>query len=142
MTRLTLTTLTAALLLSACCATKVPDEQERGALSTHMVNLSSDVEGYFAEQPGAPAESDAEILKAATRRHPSDLAPEFERYTLKVQYQNPFAVVLLCTKDGKRAIMEDAGCSARLDRQVTNPAPCEFTLHVSNGCQVQGADPR
>jgi len=51
-------------------------------------------------------------------------------------------VLLLCSKNGNYAIMEDAGCSARLDRQVTRVAPCEFTLRVSRGCQVEGADPQ
>ncbi|HEY5993353.1 MAG TPA: hypothetical protein VIU46_02015 [Gallionellaceae bacterium] len=141
---LALISLTAILMLSACCVTQptLPDADERGQLSTEMVNLSPAVETYFLDHPRTAAVSDAAILEAATQHDKSLLAPEFQHYLLKVQYQNPYAVVLLCSKDGKRAIMEDAGCSARLDRQVTHPAPCEFTLRVSNGCQVVGADPQ
>jgi hypothetical protein len=139
----TLISLVAALLLGACVAsiTAAPDNEERGRLSTKMVNLSSAVDTYFADLPKAPTDSDATILQNATHHDNRLLSPEFELYVLKVQYQDPYAVLLLCSKDGNWAIMEDAGCSARLDRQVTHAAPCEFTLHVSRGCQVEGADP-
>lgn len=130
------------LLLGACAFhdSDVHDAEKRGILSTKMVNLSSAVDTYFTDLPKPPTEIDAAILQNATHRDKRLLATEFELYVLKVQYQNPYAVLLLCSKDGKRAIMEDAGCSARLDRQVTNDAPCEFTLHVSQGCIVEGTD--
>ena len=140
----TLISLAAAFLLGACVTPidDALDAGERGRLSTKMVNLSSAVNTYFADLPAAPTDSDATILQNATRHDKRLLAPEFQPYVLKVQYQNPYAVLLLCSKDGTRAIMEDAGCSARLDRQVTHVAPCEFTLRVSRGCQVEGADPQ
>lgn len=135
---------TAATLLTACVSplSAAPDDKERGILSTKMVNLSSAVNTYFSGLSEAPQEATDEILKTATRRDPRLLAPEFEPYTLQVQYQNPYAILLLCSKDGQHAIMEDAGCSARLDRQVTGEAPCEFTLQVSERCEsIEGADP-
>lgn len=140
----TLMALVAALLLSACSTSvdSAPSAKERGRLSTQMVNLSSAVDAYFADLPQAPTDSDAIILQKATTHDKRLLAPEFARYLLKVQYQNPYAVLLLCSKDGQQAIMEDAGCSARLDRQVMHRAPCEFTLRIKQGCQVDGADPQ
>ncbi len=139
-----LISLIAASLLSACAAPIVaaPDAKERGILSTKMVNLSSAVDTYFDNLPEAPLDTVENILRSATRHDSRLLAPEFGPYIFKTQYQNPYAVLLLCSKDGKRAIMEDAGCSARLDRQVTDAAPCEFTLIVKHGCQVEGADPQ
>lgn len=138
-----LITLTSFLLLSAC-ATPIavkPDAEERGLLSTKMVNLSAAVESYFLDLPEMPVDDAINILRSATRHDPRLLASEFEPYVMKVQYQKPYAVLLLCNKDGNRAIMEDAGCSARLDRQVTDNVSCEFTLFVNSGCQVEGADP-
>lgn len=139
-----LISLAAAFLLGACVTPTddSPDAGERGRLSTKMVNLSSAVNTYFADLPAAPTDSDVTILENATRHDKRLLASEFKPYMLKVQYQNPYAVLLLCSRDGTRAIMEDAGCSARLDRQVTRAAPCEFTLRVSRGCQVEGGDPQ
>lgn len=133
--------LAATLLLSACATSNAaPNAKQRGHLSTKMVNLSSAVDTYFGDLSAPPSGSDADILREATRHDPRLLAADFQPYTLKVQYQSPYAVLLLCSKDGSRAIMEDAGCSARLDRQATHKAPCEFTLRVSQGCQVQGGD--
>jgi hypothetical protein len=131
-----------ALLVGACASpiAAAPDAKQRGRLSTKMVNLSSAVDTYFADLAEAPIDSDADILEKATRHDSRLLAPEFEPYLLKVQYQKSYAVLLLCSKSGDRAIMEDAGCSARLDRQITQAAPCEFTLVVKQSCQVEGAD--
>jgi hypothetical protein len=142
MKHLILIILATSMLLGACVAPIVaaPDAEERGRLSTKMVNLSSAVDTYFTDLSKAPSDSDATILQNATRHDERLLASDFEPYMLKVKYLNPYAVLLLCSKDGTRAIMEDAGCSARLDRQVTNEAPCEFTLLVNQGCQVVGAD--
>ena len=143
MKHLTLLSLATALLLGACITpiNATPDAKERGHLSTKMVNLSSAVNTYFTHLSEAPTDSDATILQKATNHDKSLLAPEFEQYVLKVQYQNRYAVLLLCSKDGQRAIMEDVGCSARLDRQVTDVAPCEFTLRVNPGCYVESANP-
>jgi len=133
-----------ALLLFACTtgASKELTASERGSLSTLLVNLSSAVDSYFSTLPAAPTENDADILAKATSPDPSLLAPAFNDYQLKTQYQGHYAVLLLCSKDGSVAYMEDAGCSARLDRQVTQTAPCEFTLKVSPNCQVEGGDPQ
>ena len=130
------------LLLTACVTATEPTAEQRGILSTRMVNLSAAVDIYFYDLGKAPTDSDSVILQKATEHDKRLLAPEFANYELKVQYQNPYAVLLLCSKDGKSAIMEDAGCTARLDRQVTHSAPCEFTLHVNQGCHVEGADPQ
>src|SRR5689334_5195191 len=121
----TLISLGVALLLSACVTPTdgAPGAQERGLLSTKMVNLSSAVETYFSGLSRAPTDGDVVILQNATHHNPRLLAQEFAPYMLKVQYQNPHAVLLLCSGDGTHAIMEDAGCSARLDRQVTRTAP-------------------
>lgn len=134
----------AVLLLFGGCASNgshLPGADERGLLAVKMVNLSAAVDAYFMTMPTAPKESDAVVLRQATSHDPRLLAPEFSAYALKVQYQNPYAVVLLCSTDGK-AIMEDAGCSARLDRQAPADADCRFPLRVLPGCNVQGADPQ
>jgi hypothetical protein len=106
-----------------------------------MVNLSRAVNTYFMDLSEKPIDDNETILHKATSHDPSLLTPfPPDTYILKTNYQNPYAVLLLCTKDGDRAIMEDAGCSARLDRRVINVAPCEFTLRVSQNCHVEGAD--
>lgn len=112
---------------------RFPDEKERADLSVKMKILSWTMDGYFAKQASPPTGSDEEILRQAAAGKTEDFAP----YLLKMQYQQPYAVLLLCTKDGSRAIIEDAGCSMRVDRQVRDEAPCAFTLRVSEGCRVK-----
>ncbi|WP_417912469.1 hypothetical protein [Candidatus Electronema sp. TJ] len=119
---------------------RFPDEKERVSLAVRMQSLSRAVDGYFARQTAPPTGSDAEILRQAVADVPSLLAADFAPYLLKVQPQQAYAVLLLCTKDGGRAILEDAGCSVRLDRQARDNAPCAFTLRVQEGCRVEGAD--
>src|SRR5512135_3040143 len=53
-------------LLAACNNLSLPNAQERGILSTKMINLSAAVDTYFTYTPGAPAESDADVLQKAT----------------------------------------------------------------------------
>ena len=96
--------------LTSCAASvsAIPDETTRGLLSVKMVNLSSAVNAYFSTLSVPPITgSDGEILIEATKHDRRLLAPEFQPYTLKVQYQNPYAVLLLCDKDNNQAIMED-----------------------------------
>lgn len=122
--------------------TRVPDEKERAELSVKISALSWAVDGYLSRQETRLADSDdAELLRQAAAHDPSLLAEKlFAPYLLKVQVQQPHAVLLLCTKDGSRAVIEDAGCSVSVDRQVRDAAPCAFTLRVREGCRVERAD--
>lgn len=141
-----LLTSTAALLFCVSCTSScspLPPKYNRGLLASKMINLSSAVDFYFSELPAAPiAVDDAELLAAATEHDKLLLADEFKHYQLKVEYQNAHAVLLLCNKDGNRALMEDVGCTARLDRLVSEKdTPCSFTLKVNRDCEVEGGDP-
>ena len=118
-------------------------QPKRGTLAAKLMNLSAAVDMYFAELPGPPVDGeDQELLKRATAHDKDLLADEFARYQLKVKYQAGHAVLLLCNRDGTKALMEDVGCSARLDRKAFRKnLPCTFTLTVNEECVVEGADP-
>ena len=136
---------TALLLCLACCAgcSLLSTQPERGTLAAKMMNLSAAVDIYFSELPNPPADMEAEELLELATEHDEDLlADEFDQYRLKVAYQAGHAVLLLCTKDGSRALLEDAGCSARLDRKAfRKDLICTFALKVNKDCAVEGADP-
>jgi len=104
-------------------------------LAVRLLNLSAAAEGYFSTLETAPTESEAELLRRATAHDPS-LLDELNKYRLRIQYQQKHALLLVCTKDGKQALLEDAGCTARLDRQVQGEAPCEFTLQAAESCRA------
>lgn len=115
---------------------ELTSEEKQAALAVRLVNLSAAAEGYFSTLETAPAESEAEILRRVTAHDPSLLA-ELNEYRLRIQYQQKHALLLVCTKDGKQALLEDAGCTARLDRHVQGKAPCEFTLQAAKSCRVE-----
>ena len=136
------------LLCLACACTAgcvlLSAQPKRGTLAAKMMNLSAAVENYFSELPGPPPldMEEKEILKLATEHDNDLLAREFKRYRLKVQYQAGHAVLLLCSEDGTKVLMEDAGCTARLDRKAFREnLPCAFALTVNEDCVVEGGDP-
>jgi type II secretory pathway pseudopilin PulG len=110
--------------------------QQEKELAARLINLSAAVDAYFSAADAVPAGSDEEILRRAAAHDPSLLPAAFKPYQLRVQRQDAYAVLLLCTEDGKQAVLEDAGCSARLDRRAELGAPCQFTLKVSADCKV------
>jgi hypothetical protein len=112
-----------------------PQQQDEDGLAASLINLSAAVDAYFSGAEAVPTGSDEEILRQATA-HDSSLLAVFKPYRIRVQRQDSYAVLLLCTEDGRQAVLEDAGCSARLDRRAEKGAPCEFTLKVGAGCKV------
>jgi hypothetical protein len=129
------------LFASACLAANESlSPSERGRLGTAMVNLSATVDTVLSERKAPPVGDDLEIIRAAVSYDPSLLTPAFDGYKLRLKWQKSYAVLLLCDREGRFAYMEDAGCSARLDRQAPEGAPCEFALKVLPNCQVEGGD--
>jgi hypothetical protein len=54
-----------------------------------------------------------------------------------VSRQDGHAVVLVCDKDGKVGLLEDAGCSSEMDKHLwkMDPLrPCEFTVKAKEVC--------
>ena len=133
---------TVALLLCLTCTagcSLLSAQPKRGTLVAKMMNLSAAVESYFSELSGPPPDmEDKEILELATEHDEDLLASEFDRFQLKVAYQAGHAVLLLCNKDGDRALIEDVGCSAALDRKAFDKnMPCTFTLKINAACEVE-----
>lgn len=76
------------------------------------------------------------LLKFATEHDP-ELLSRFSGFEVRVSTKNSHATVLICTADGRRAILEDAGCTAPMDRHAWREGaetPCEFRLNVSALC--------
>lgn len=121
----------ALLLLGGATCPPAPDGAER--LGPALVRLSSAVEAAVAYHDLPPGAGDEAILADATKDDPSLLAP-FEGYALRVRRLGTHAAVLVCDAEGRRALLEDAGCTARLDAQRAAASACEFTLDVASAC--------
>jgi hypothetical protein len=57
-------------------------------------------------------------------------------YRIRMRADDRHAIVLMCSRDGKRALVEDAACTAGPDARhwEQTPAPCEFTLTAARAC--------
>mgnify|MGYP001584438197 FL=1 len=135
--RRTTIVLVSILFLLGCALNSRAGESEKMLiLGSALTKLSATVESTVRYKSPPEDISDAELLTLSTKHDPPLLAP-FEDYTMRVLQQDKHAIVLVCTKDGQRALLEDAGCTAELDKHLwkERPAkPCEFTLSIHAVC--------
>jgi hypothetical protein len=128
----------AALLALAGCASPrtAPDAETMLVQASALTKLAAAAESAVRYKHAPENLADRALLQWATAHDPALLAP-FSRYTLKVLRRDRHAIVLVCGEAGSVALLEDAGCSARLDSQrwrETPGAPCAFTLAPSTVC--------
>lgn len=109
--------------------------EEMFVRASALTKLSTAVESTVRYKNPPASWTNSELLTAATAHDPqllSSLAP----YKVLVSTQNRHAVVLLCTPSGDRALLEDAGCTAQLDRHhwQGSSIPCAFTVSAAQVC--------
>jgi hypothetical protein len=128
----------AALLVLLGCASPgtAPDAEAMLIQASALTKLAAAAESAVRYKHAPEHLADGALLQWATAHDPALLAP-FARNTLKVLREGRHAIVLVCSEDGKKALLEDAGCSAGLDRQRWREAPgapCAFTLTPATAC--------
>jgi hypothetical protein len=124
------------LLLFGCACAQAESEAKMNQLGAALVHLSSAVESTVHIKKLGADLSDDELLALAAQRD-SDLLTPFKGYKLSVLRQSGHAAVLVCTEDGLTALLEDAGCTARMDQHLWKaqpPLPCAFTLNLEAIC--------
>ena len=109
-------------------------------LASDLTRLAKAVDVYVADTPAAGSLRDEELLESATRHDPSLLTPFFSYY-VGVQVEGRNSSVLVCTRDRKAGLLEDAGCSPEMDAHLWSDSShlCGFTLNLSAVCR--GASP-
>lgn len=134
--RISLTIVVVVLLLFGCACAQVRSETKINELGSALTKLSSSVESTVRYKGMGADLPDDKLLILSTKHDPGLLEP-FQGYTLRVLRQNGHTAVLVCTEDGLAALLEDAGCTARMDqhRWRDRPVPpCEFTLDLDKVC--------
>ncbi len=127
--------LTLLIALAACGKGDKPDKKEMYKLASSLTKLASAVESTVRYKKPPKGISDKELLKLATNHDPKLLSP-FKKYTVKVSQQNRHGIVLVCTGNGKRGLLEDAGCSTAMDKHLwKGSASCKFTLKAEDVCR-------
>lgn len=127
-----------ALLALLGCASNTPAPEAEAMLTqaAALTKLAAAAESAVRYRHAPKDLADRDLLQWASAHDPALLAP-FARNTLKVLRQGRHAIVLVCSEDGNTALLEDAGCSARLDKQLWRDAPgapCAFTLAPATAC--------
>lgn len=121
--------------MGGCGKKDKPDKKTMYKLGSSLTKLASAVESTVRYKKPPAGISDKDLLKLATKHDPKLLEP-FSNYTVKVSQKNRHAVVLVCTKDGKRGLLEDAGCSGEMDKHLwESSSGCKFTLDPDAVCK-------
>jgi hypothetical protein len=124
------------LSVAGCAHCPAKDDEKMLSLAVSLTKLSTKVESVV--RYGNPPEnaSTNDLLKLAVQRE-STLLDDFSGYEIRIISSEKHAILLLCSGDGKRGLLEDLGCTAMLDRNLwreESDMPCRVSLSVELGC--------
>lgn len=128
--------LAACVLAGAPSCTTQDNSRQMFATASALTKLSSSVEATTLFRNPAANLTDSELLRLATASDPELLRP-FEPFTVRVRRHEQGVVLLVCQPNGGAALLEDASCTARLDRHHWRDDPSargEFTLKMPDVC--------
>ena len=125
-----------AVFLVGFAATAWADEAEEMYIqAAALTKLAAAVEATVYR--GLPADlSEGVLLDLATRHDPNLLMP-FAGFALRVRREGDYTSVLLCTEDRSQRLIEDAACTAKVDRHYWRDAVvagCEFEQPLAAVC--------
>jgi hypothetical protein len=126
----------AILLVSGCRDSDAADQEEMLRLASALTKLSTAVDSACRYKDPPQGGGGAELLAYATGHDRALLLP-FADYTVKAICDDRHGFVLVCSTEDDLALLEDAGCSARLDSHLWKDGPpkaCEFTLSAQAAC--------
>lgn len=118
------------------CAISNGEEETMYQLAAPLTKLSAAVESAVRYKNASPNLSDDELIDLATRHDKSLLTP-FVGYRVRARADGRHGIVMVCTREGERGLLEDIGCTAKLDRHLWQevPArPCRFTITARSAC--------
>ncbi len=130
----TITTLMAVALASGCAAQV--DEREMNFLASALTKVSASVDATVRYNDLPSGITPSEVLEMSVSHDPSLLKP-FEKKRVLVLIDGKDSSVLVCDAQTGKALLEDTGCTARMDsHRWTSVASnqCEFTLNVKALC--------
>lgn len=130
-----------ALVLALSGCTVLPPtgnyaESEMMAAAAALTKVSAATEAHLRYGSSPETLSDADFLTESVAHDPDLLRP-LSAYQIRSMRQDGYSAILLCSKDGARALIEDAGCTAAVDRQRWRDdagSPCVFSLELKPLC--------
>ena len=136
MTKSLVGTIVLSLLVSACAINANADNDGMFIMSSQLTKLSAAVESTVRYK-NPPADLDEQGLLILSTQHDSQLLENFSGFKVRALSKERHSVVLICTVDGLRGLLEDAACTPALDRHHWKDSPnqpCEFTVETVTAC--------
>ncbi len=133
-----------AALAGGALADPSADEEAMMIRASALTKLSTAVEAAVRYEAEASAGLDGRALLEFAARDDAALLERFAGLELRAARGDRHASVLVCSPDGSQALLEDAGCTSRLDRHAwreADAAPCEFRLDLAALCGEAAAPP-
>jgi hypothetical protein len=124
---------TATFMLASC--REETDVEAMRSKEAQLAKLAVAVESTVRYKH-PPADLDEQGLLELATRHDPQLLANFAGFKVRVLSRERHALVLVCTADGQRRIMEDAACTVPFDRHhwQESAQPCDFTVDIASAC--------
>lgn len=114
-----------------------PNANQMNRVASSLTKLSAAVDAVVRYDHLPPDADDSAILKRVSAANPT-LLDDFKGFQLKLTRSADDSAVLVCDASGRTALLEDAGCTAKLDaaRWLTHlPSQCEPSLNLKQVCK-------
>jgi hypothetical protein len=110
-------------------------EEEMLIMASALTKVAAAAESAARYKEPPTGMSEQQFLEFSTSHDPS-LLETFSGYKLRAQRKDRRAVILVCSADGAIRLLEDAGCTAALDRHHWRGrnSPCEFSINLTEIC--------
>ena len=127
------------LVLAVLGCASLPDANQMNRVASSLTKLSAAVDAVVRYDDIPQDASDLAILSKVAASNPT-LLDDFKGLQLKLIRSAEDSAVLVCDASGRNALLEDAGCTAKLDAHRWNtqsPSPCEPSLSLKQLCNRQ-----
>lgn len=119
-------------LLAACASAQ--SEGDMNYLGSALTKLSAAVDATVRYDRPAEDVDEAALLQMSVAQDPSLLQP-FNGMTVRIRRDGQASAVLVCEASQGKALLEDTGCTARMDsHRWRDDSACQFTLDLSATC--------
>lgn len=123
-------------LLNGCAlVTKKDNSEEMYIKASALTKLTTAIEGTVHWDKAPSTLSDQEIMNLSTEDDPSLLEP-FDGYLLRMNRKHQHVILLVCNLEGTKGLLEDAGCTAEMDKHLwQGNEVCGFSLRSDLLCR-------
>jgi hypothetical protein len=125
------------IFFSGCSLHRDKKAEKMYSLGASLTKLCASVESTVRYKNPPENITDYELFLLSTKHDPSLLEP-FTEYFKKILRCDRHAVILVCTPDRGKGLLEDACCTTGLDNNLWqyDSLPCDFTIDVQERCRA------